>query len=94
MSESKNWIYLEVPIKYRTVYEQLLIKMSELGIDLIKDCTASCVGSNRQLVNCWNMFQGACCAYANSEFKKADLLINYIIACLKIKYEPDTTPII
>lgn len=78
----RTYIYLVVPAKYECVYTKLLVKMSDLGVDLLKDCASTCRGLNRQVLNCWNMFQAACCAYEAGEYKKADLLINYVNASL------------
>ena len=84
-NEDGTYVYLTVPFKYNCVYTKLLIMVSDLGIDLIKDCTSTCKGVNRQVINCWNMFQAACAAYQLGEEKKADLLINYIIAQLRLE---------
>ena len=84
-NEDGTYVYLTVPLKYNCVYTKLLIMVSDLGIDLIKDCTSTCKGINRQVINCWNMFQAACAAYQLGEEKKADLLINYIIAQLRLE---------
>lgn len=73
-----NYIYLEVPHKYKCVYEHLLAKMASLGMDLLNDCAASCKGDNKQLILCWNMFQSACASYVMGDTAKADFLINYI----------------
>ena len=85
MSQNKNnpFIYLTVPYRYNCVYQKLLRKLSDLGIDILNDCGATCRGINRNIINCWNMFQAACGAYALGEEKKADLLINYINVQLK-----------
>ena len=73
-------ILLLVPTEYYKVYKLLLIAMSNYGVDLVRDCTATCNGDNKHILNCWNMFQAACAAYALNENKKASFLINYIIA--------------
>lgn len=82
-NQDGTYIYLVVPDKYNCVYEKLLIKLSDLGIDILKDCGATCRGINRSIINCWNMFQSACAAYSLGEEKKSDLLINYINEQLK-----------
>lgn len=89
-----TYIYLVVPAKYECVYTKLLVKMSDLGVDLLKDCASTCRGLNRQVLNCWNMFQAACCAYEAGEYKKADLLINYINASLKFACTDGVSPAI
>ena len=89
-----TYIYLVVPAKYECVYTKLLVKMSDLGIDLLKDCASTCRGLNRQVLNCWNMFQAACCAYEAGEYKKADLLINYVNASLNFACTNKQSPTI
>lgn len=89
-----TYIYLVVPAKYECVYTKLLVKMTDLGIDLLKDCASTCRGVNRQVLNCWNMFQAACTAYELGEVKKADLLINYINASLNFACTSEQAPTI
>lgn len=84
-NQDGTYVYLVVPEKYNCVYEQLLIKISDLGVDMIKDCSSTCRGINRAVINCWNMFQAACASYTLGEEKKADLMINYITAQLKLQ---------
>ena len=84
-NQDGTYVYLVVPEKYNCVYEQLLIKISDLGVDMIKDCGSTCRGINRAVINCWNMFQAACASYTLGEEKKADLMINYITAQLKLR---------
>lgn len=95
-NEDGMYIYLDVPSKYNCVYKKLLIKLSDLGIDMIKDCTSTCKGINRQVINCWNMFQSACAAYTLGYWKQADLLINYINSSLQFgcdEYTTDEKPV-
>lgn len=80
----EQYVYLTVPKNYECVYKNILLKLSDLGIDIIKDCTSTCKGYSRQLINCWNMFQAACAAYELGETKKADVLIKYIMGQLQI----------
>ena len=87
--DTTNYIYLIVPIKYKCVYTSLLVKMSEAGISILADCSSCCSGNNRQLINCWIIFQAACAAYDLSETKKADLYINYIIAQLGLQCDKE-----
>lgn len=94
--ENGMYTYLDVPSKYNCVYKKLLIKLSDLGVDMIKDCTSTCKGINRQVINCWNMFQSACAAYTLGYWKQADLLINYINSSLQFgcdEYTTDEKPV-
>lgn len=95
-NEDGMYTYLDVPSKYNCVYKKLLIKSSDLGVDMIKDCTSTCKGINRQVINCWNMFQSACAAYTLGYWKQADLLINYINSSLQFgcdEYTTDEKPV-
>jgi hypothetical protein len=95
-NEDGMYTYLDVPSKYNCVYKKLLIKLSDLGVDMIKDCTFTCKGINRQVINCWNMFQSACAAYTLGYWKQADLLINYINSSLQFgcdEYTTDEKPV-
>lgn len=82
---NSQYEYLKIPQSYVCVYNQLLLRLSEYGTQLLKDCTTDCKTSNKQLITCWNMFQSACAAYELGEDKKASLFINYIIKQLQLK---------
>lgn len=92
--EIEDILYLKIPKEYNCVYKLLLIKLSQLGVDILSDCTAICGGQNKYIITCWNMFQAAIAAYELEEYKKADLLINYIKAQLKLecKEEVESEP--
>lgn len=77
-------IYLKIPTQYYSVYKTLLIKLSDLGEDLLKECSCDSNTKTKYIINCWNMFQAACAAYYLNETKKAELLINYITKQLKV----------
>ena len=83
-NDSNGYIYMVIPEEYMCVYNELLGLLSNLGIDMIKDCAASCKGNSKNIINCWNMFQTACAAYSIKEVKKADLIIKYIMSTLKL----------
>ena len=77
-NEDGTYIYFIVPERFHCTYTKLLKKMSELGVSIINDCTSTCKGERRQIINSWYMFQSACAAYNLGETKKADFLIKYI----------------
>lgn len=93
MATSINTI-IDIPDCYEELANILKEKISNYGVDLIKDCTASSTDYNKNLVSCWNMFQSACIAYNNKIYKQAKLLINYIIKTLRLNIEIDDTPIV
>lgn len=90
--EIEDILYLKIPKEYNCVYKLLLIKLSQLGVDILSDCTAICGGQNKYIITCWNMFQAACASYELGYTKKAKLLINYIKAQLKLECELEIEP--
>lgn len=77
-------IYLKIPETYKQVYDALVERMEQYGTDLLNDCSTDCKGSTKNLISCWNMFQSACCSCTKGNYKKSDLLINYINTKLKL----------
>lgn len=86
-----EYVYLTIPTLYICTYHKILHYMVDFGIDLVKDCGASCNAKNKKILDCWSMFQSACAAYtltpAGEEPKKANLLIKYINEQLELIYE-------
>lgn len=80
-------IYLIVPASYEVVYKELLNKLIGDGQDILNDCSCDCKSPNRQLINCWNIFQGACASYALGRYKEANFMIYYITNQLNINIE-------
>lgn len=87
LSSDNKHIFLIVPKEYYQVYKLLLVSMSNYGVSIVEDCTATCNGKNKHILNCWNLFQAACAAYGLGENKKSAFLINYIICQLKLDVE-------
>ncbi len=81
-----EYVYMTVPAEYVCIYHRLLILFADFGIDLIKDCKASCNNRNSQILNCFNMFNAAVAARHLNNDKEAELLIKYIDAQLKSMY--------
>ena len=88
-SENDEWVFLKVPVDYQYIFEQLLTRMSTWGQELLDDCTASCKGVNRDILNCWNLFQSAILAYEYGDATKANYIVNYISEVLN---SPTPTP--
>lgn len=96
-SENDEWVFLKVPVDYQYIFEQLLTRMSTWGQELLDDCTASCKGANRDILNCWNLFQSAILAYEYGDVTKANYIVGYISEVLNSPTpspspNPDPTP--
>lgn len=89
ISDTNQFIFLQVPLKWTEIYNKLLILMSNKGIDMIKDCNAACDENGKRLIECWNEFNAACAAYANGQEKEAKILITILIDCMNKKYKTD-----
>ena len=81
-STNDEWVYLKVPVAYQCIFEKLLNKLSSWGQELLDDCTASCKGKNRNILNSWNLFQAAVTAYEYGNVTKADKIIDHIATTL------------
>ena len=90
-SLSDEWIFLTVPNVYQCVFEKLLNKLAAWGQELLDDCTVSCKGQNRNILNAWNLFNAACIAYDTCDKCKADYIIDYIKGLLGFNC-PDEEP--
>lgn len=77
-------IYLTIPVKYQCIYTKLLYLMSEVGIDIIKDCNSRCNDKNALIIRAWNMFQAACNASSMGEQQKADFIMRYVNTLLAL----------
>ena len=87
ISDNNKFVFLKVPVKWTEIYNKLLILMSNRGIDMIKDCNASCDGETKKLIECWNQFNAACAAYAIGQETEAKILIRILIDCMNKKYK-------
>lgn len=87
MENIDNYTYLTIPDEYVCTYYKLLSYMADFGKTIIDDCNASCKGSGRNILTCWNLFQAALAAYELGRTKEADFFINYIERQLKQIYK-------
>lgn len=81
-----TYVYMIIPANYACTYHKLLVMLADFGVDMLNDCSATCKGNNKNIINCWNMFQAACAAHQLGRDKEADVLINYINGQLKLIY--------
>lgn len=83
-SSLDEFVYLKVPVIYQTVFENLLSKMAVWGQELLDDCTASCSGNNKNILNAWNLFQAAIAAYEYGNKSQSDKIVDFIANSLGI----------
>ena len=91
-SSLDEFVYLRVPAIYQTTFENLLSKMVVWGQELLDDCTASCSGNNKNILNGWNLFQAAITAYDYGNKNQSDKIVNFISTSLGIN--SDTQPVV
>lgn len=97
--DEEEIIYLKIPNKWVCIYQKILLAFADLGIDMLKDCSASCTGKNKNIIDCFNMFNAAIAAYHlresndwenDEKLKQANTIIKYIEAQLNIEYKNNT----
>lgn len=89
-SSLDEFVYLKVPVIYQSAFETLLSKMAVWGQELLDDCTASCSGNNKNILNAWNLFQAAATAYEYGNKVQSDKIVDFITNSLGIN--SDTQP--
>ena len=77
-----DYIYNKIPGKYVFTYQTILGLLAEYAEDMLKDCKASCKDRNNNIIDCFNLFNGALAAYNLNNEKLADTVIKYIDAKL------------
>lgn len=70
--------YLKIPLDYICIYNKLAYCLYSYGIDIIKDCSASCKTNNKNIIELWNLFQLAIVCFEKNEIDKANYFIDYI----------------
>lgn len=73
-----EYVYLTIPSCYVCVYHKILAYMADFGRNIVEDCTASCKGTGKNIMSCWNLFQCAVACYELNRKKEADFFIDYI----------------
>lgn len=81
-TDKLEYIYSTIPVKYLCVYQKILFLLADYGIDMLKDCKASCTDRNSNVIDCFNMFNAAVANYTLGKVKEADVIIKYVKAKL------------
>ena len=71
-------LYLTIPSDYVCTYHKLLVYLADFGKKLLDDCSATCKGNNKTVIDCWNLFQSALACRTIGQDKQASLFIDYI----------------
>lgn len=92
--EPLEYIYMTIPAEYICVYHRILAMLADYGIEMLKDCKATCKDRNSGVIECFNMFNAAVAARKlgagdpNSPYtKEAATLIKYIKAKINQIYK-------
>ena len=88
-----QFVYVTIPKEYICVYHKILVMLADYGIDMLKDCKASCTERNSGVIECFNMFNAAVAAYKLGNDTLANTLIVYVKAKIEQIYKGtvDTT---
>ena len=82
-----EYVYLTIPSEWICTYHKLLVYLSDLGEDIVKNCNASCNNKNKNIISCWNLFQAAVASRQLGNLKQAEFFINYITEQLNLIYK-------
>lgn len=89
ITDDIEFVYLTIPKPYVCIYHKLITALADYGENIITDCKCLCDTHNKELINCWNLFQSAIACYNIGEIAKADFFINYISKQLTLIYKGD-----
>ena len=81
-----EYVYVTIPAEYICVYHRILAMLADYGEDMLKDCKASCIDRNSNVIDCFNMFNAAVAARKLGKDKLAETLIKYIKAKINQMY--------
>lgn len=84
-----EYVYLTIPAKYICIYHKLIVAMADFGKTMLDDCTATCKGNGKNILNCWNLFQSALASHTIGKDKEAKLFIDYIEKQLNNIYQSE-----
>ena len=75
-----EYVYVTIPAEYVCVYHRILAMLADYGLDMLKDCKATCTERNSGVIECFNMFNSAVACRQLGRLKEAALIIKYIKA--------------
>ena len=84
-----EYVYLTIPAEYVCIYHKLIVAMADFGKTMLDDCTATCKGNGKNILNCWNLFQSALASHTIGKDKEAKLFIDYIEKQLNNIYQSE-----
>lgn len=89
-----EYVYITIPAEYICVYHRILVMLADYGIDMLKDCKATCTDKNSGVIECFNMFNAAVAArklandnVESSYYKLSETLIKFIKAKINQIYK-------
>lgn len=88
-----EFLYLTIPADYICTYHKLLVYLADFGKNLLDDCSAACKSNNKNIIDCWNLFQSALACRTIGQDKQASLFINYINKQLEQIYKNEDVKI-
>lgn len=79
MEEVNEQIYLTIPVEYKEIYNKILILLSNLGEEILRDCSnLNNCSKTKDVIECWIMFQSAIASRELNDNKKEEVFIKYI----------------
>lgn len=85
--KSRFTVNQSIPDEYKHLYLRILLIFSEVGLDVLNDCQAMNKLGNKNVVDCYLMFNTAISAYHTGDEKACKLLMHYIDKQLDLIYK-------
>lgn len=82
-----QYVYVTIPAEYVCVYHRILAMLADYGVEMLKDCKATCKDRNSGVIECFNMFNAAVAAKTLGMESRATALIKYIKAKINQIYQ-------
>lgn len=82
-----EYVYVTIPAEYVCVYHRILAMLADYGIEMLKDCKATCTDKNSGVIECFNMFNSAVACHKLGKVKEAEVIIKYIKAKINQIYK-------
>jgi hypothetical protein len=79
-----EYVYMTIPADYVCTYNKILVLLAKFGVDMLQSCQAACTKRNKNIIDCFNMFNAAVAARKLGQDKLAETIMKYINAQLKI----------
>lgn len=77
-------IDIKIPKQYLPIYKAIIVLYAELGYNSLQDCKTFCKSRNKDIIDCYIMFETALSAFYNNNYKLCDTIMTTLKAQLNL----------